>query len=31
MFCIAAYSRPGEALRVKRLSPVVSRLTGGRA
>jgi glycosyltransferase involved in cell wall biosynthesis len=31
MFCIMAYSRPGEALRVKRLSPVVSRLTGGRA
>jgi glycosyltransferase involved in cell wall biosynthesis len=31
MFCIAAYSRPGEALGVKRLSPVVSRLTGGRA
>jgi glycosyltransferase involved in cell wall biosynthesis len=31
LFCIGAYSRPGEALRIKRLSPVVHRLTGGRA
>jgi glycosyltransferase involved in cell wall biosynthesis len=31
MFCILAYSRPGEALQLKRLSPVISRLTGGRA
>jgi glycosyltransferase involved in cell wall biosynthesis len=31
MFCIVAYSPPGEALRVKRMSPVVNRLTGGRA
>jgi len=31
MFCIVAYSRPGEALGVKRFSPVVSRITGGRA
>jgi glycosyltransferase involved in cell wall biosynthesis len=30
-FVIAAYSRPGERLRIKRLSPVVARLTGGRA
>jgi glycosyltransferase involved in cell wall biosynthesis len=30
-FCIAAYSRPGRKLRVRRLSPLVSRLTGGRA
>jgi glycosyltransferase involved in cell wall biosynthesis len=30
-FCIAAYSHPGERLRLKRLSPVVGRLTGGRA
>ena len=31
MFCIAAYSGPGERVGLKRLSPVVSRLTGGRA
>jgi glycosyltransferase involved in cell wall biosynthesis len=31
MFCIAAYSRTGERMRLKRLSPVVSRLTAGRA
>jgi glycosyltransferase involved in cell wall biosynthesis len=31
MFCIAAYSGPGERVRLKRLSPVISRLTGGRA
>jgi glycosyltransferase involved in cell wall biosynthesis len=30
-FCIVAYSPVGERLGVKRLSPVVSRLTGGRA
>ena len=30
-FCIAAYSSPGRKLRVRRLSPLVSRLTGGRA
>jgi len=30
-FCIAAYSGPGEWVRLKRLSPVVARLTGGRA
>jgi glycosyltransferase involved in cell wall biosynthesis len=29
-FCIAAYSRPGEKLRLKRMGPVVGRLTGGR-
>lgn len=31
MFCIAAYSGPGERWNLKRLSPAVSRLTGGRA
>jgi glycosyltransferase involved in cell wall biosynthesis len=31
MFCIVAYSPIGERWRVKRLSPVVARLTGGRA
>jgi glycosyltransferase involved in cell wall biosynthesis len=31
MFCIVAYSRPGERLRVKRLSPFVAAITGGRA
>jgi len=31
MFCVAAYSRPGERWKVKNLSPAVSRLTGGRA
>jgi len=31
MFCIVAYSRPGERLGVKRLSPVVGAITGGRA
>jgi glycosyltransferase involved in cell wall biosynthesis len=31
MFVIAAYSGPGERLRVRRLSPLVNRLTGGRA
>ncbi len=31
VFCIAAYSRPGERFGVKRLSPWVGRLTGGRA
>jgi glycosyltransferase involved in cell wall biosynthesis len=31
LFCIAAYSRAGERLGVKRLSPLVSRLTGRRA
>jgi len=31
MFCIVAYSPPGEALRVRRWSPVVNRVTGGRA
>ena len=31
MFCIAAYSPIGERWRVKRLSPVVARLTGGRS
>jgi hypothetical protein len=31
MFCIVAYSRPGGRLGVRRLSPVVSLLTGGRA
>jgi glycosyltransferase involved in cell wall biosynthesis len=31
MFCIVAYSGVGERLGVKRLSPLVSRLTGGRA
>lgn len=30
-FVIAAYSRPGERLGLKRLSPFVARLTGGRA
>ena len=30
-YVIAAYSRPGERLGLKRLSPVVARLTGGRA
>lgn len=30
-FCIVAYSGPGLRLRVKRLSPIVQRLTGGRA
>ena len=30
-FCIVAYSSPGRKLRVRRLSPLVSRLTGGRA
>lgn len=30
-FCIIAYSRPGSRLGVRRLSPLVSRLTGGRA
>jgi glycosyltransferase involved in cell wall biosynthesis len=30
-YCIAAYSKPGERIRLKRVSPVVSRLTGGRA
>lgn len=30
-FVIAAYSRPGERVGLKRLSPVVARLTGGRA
>jgi glycosyltransferase involved in cell wall biosynthesis len=31
MYCIAAYTRTGERLRLKRLSPVVNRITGGRA
>lgn len=31
MYCIAAYSRPGERFRLRRLSPLVARLTGGRA
>jgi glycosyltransferase involved in cell wall biosynthesis len=31
MYCIAAYSPAGERLRVRRLAPVVNRLTGGRA
>jgi glycosyltransferase involved in cell wall biosynthesis len=30
-FCIAAYSAPGERIRLKRLSPLIGRLTGGRA
>ena len=30
-FVIATYSRPGERLHLKRLSPLVARLTGGRA
>jgi glycosyltransferase involved in cell wall biosynthesis len=30
-FCIVAYSRPGRNFGVRRLSPIVSRLTGGRA
>lgn len=30
-FCIVAYSRPGRKLGARRLSPLVSRLTGGRA
>ena len=30
-FCIVAYSRPGRKLGVRRLSPLVSRLTGGQA
>jgi glycosyltransferase involved in cell wall biosynthesis len=31
IYCIAAYSRTGERLKVKRLSPLVSRMTGGKA
>jgi hypothetical protein len=31
VYCIAAYSRRGERLGLRRLSPVVARLTGGRA
>jgi glycosyltransferase involved in cell wall biosynthesis len=31
IFCIAAYSSPGERMNLRRLSPWVSRLTGGRA
>jgi glycosyltransferase involved in cell wall biosynthesis len=31
MFCIVAYSPIGERWKVKRLSPVIARLTGGRA
>jgi glycosyltransferase involved in cell wall biosynthesis len=31
LFCIAAYSNPGDRLGVKRLSPMVGRITGGRA
>ena len=31
MFCVAAYSRPGERWNLKGLSPAVRRLTGGRA
>ena len=31
MFCVAAYSAPGERWKVKRLSSAVGRLTGGRA
>lgn len=30
-FCIAAYSQPGQRFGAKRLSPLVNRLTGGRA
>ncbi|HUF98720.1 MAG TPA: glycosyltransferase family 2 protein [Ilumatobacter sp.] len=30
-FCIAAYSVPGERVGLKRLSPLIARLTGGRA
>jgi hypothetical protein len=30
-YVIAAYSRPGERINLKRFSPVVARLTGGRA
>ncbi len=31
IFCIAAYSGPGRRVGLKRMSPMVSRLTGGRA
>jgi glycosyltransferase involved in cell wall biosynthesis len=31
LFCIGAYSKPGERFGLKRLSPVVTRLTAGRA
>jgi glycosyltransferase involved in cell wall biosynthesis len=31
LFCVLAYSAPGERARLKRLSPVVRRLTGGKA
>lgn len=31
MYCIAAYSRPGQRLKVRRLSPLVTTMTGGRA
>ncbi len=30
-FCIVAYSRPGEKVGLKRMSPVIGRMTGGRA
>jgi glycosyltransferase involved in cell wall biosynthesis len=31
VYCIAAYSAPGERVGLKRLSPAITRLTGGRA